>query len=117
MQTSYLFTFELIIFGAIGLIMNNLVNRLLFQWAGNNLLQRLLENNITISQYLIGIGSGSNVASSGEHVLIYKLRLRAAQTEKSLCIFDVGANQGQFLRLMHDGLRDSPTFFHAFEPW
>ena len=89
---------------------------LLIKWSGNDRFQRLLEKNVVFSQYLMGIGSGSDVASSGEHVLVQKLQRWYAKTGNALCVFDVGANQGQFLHLMQDGLHGIPVVFHAFEP-
>ncbi len=64
----------------------------------------------------MGIGAGSNVTSSGESVLIQKLRQRYQETGAPLCVFDVGANKGQFLSLMQSGLQGVPFVFHAFEP-
>jgi len=78
--------------------------------------QRLLEQNVTFSQYLMGIGSGSGVDSSGEMVLVQKLRQLYAKTGRSLCVFDVGSNKGQFLSLIVSGLQGTQFYVHAFEP-
>jgi FkbM family methyltransferase len=64
----------------------------------------------------MGIGAGSDVGSSGEKILIRKLRQRYATYSSPICVFDVGANQGQFLKLMADDLKDIPVTFHCFEP-
>lgn len=83
---------------------------------GNDALQRLLEKNVLASQYLMGIGAGSEVNSSGERILVEKLRQRQELNQSPLCVLDVGANRGQFLRLMLKGLEGVPALFHVFEP-
>ena len=80
--------------------------------------QELIGRNVAFSQYLMGIGAGSAVFSSGENVLIEKLKLLHANAKQSLCIFDVGSNKGQFLHLLFSGLNGHKIEFqvHAFEP-
>jgi FkbM family methyltransferase len=77
--------------------------------------QRLLERIVTHSEYLMGIGSGTSTDSSGEKVLIVKLK-QLGSAGAPLCIFDVGANTGQFLSLMEHGLQGNSFHIHAFEP-
>jgi FkbM family methyltransferase len=96
--------------------MKRRIQNLLIRLSSNARSQRLLERNVAQSQYLMGIGSGSGVASSGEAVLVHKLRQLNAKTGQSLCVFDVGANKGQFLSLIADGLQGVPFYIHAFEP-
>jgi FkbM family methyltransferase len=95
--------------------MKQTIQNLLIRISGNAQIQRLLEFNVTISQYLMGIGSGSSTGSSGEKVLIDKLKQYATPAQ-SLCIFDVGENKGQFLGLIEYGLGGIPCHIHAFEP-
>jgi FkbM family methyltransferase len=92
-----------------------LVN-LLVRISGSARLQRLLERNVAISQYLMGIGSGSSTDSSGEQVVIGKLKQQYRATGRPLCIFDVGANKGSFVGLIERGLQGTPFYLHAFEP-
>ncbi len=82
---------------------------------GNKLAQRFLEYNVIVAQYLMGIGSGSSPESSGEKVIVAKLKQRV-HLNLPLCIFDVGANKGQFLQMIRTGLKDIPAYIHAFEP-
>jgi len=89
--------------------------KLLVGLSSNALLQRLLEHNVTLSQYLMGIGSGGTPDTSGEKVLIDKLR-QEPSTGSPLCIFDIGANKGQFLKFIEHGLQDVSIHIHAFEP-
>lgn len=96
--------------------MKRLIQNLLNSLSSNARFQRILERNVTLSQYLMGIGSGSGVDSSGETVLVNKLKQLNAKTGQSLCVFDVGSNKGQFLSLIVGGLQDIPFYVHAFEP-
>ena len=92
------------------------MKKLLVRMSGNPVMQRLLGRNVVLSQYLMGIGSGDFVDSSGEVVVIDRLRQIHAATERSLCIFDVGSNEGQFLTLIMGGLQSASFNVHAFEP-
>jgi FkbM family methyltransferase len=83
----------------------------LAQLARSRLVQRSLERLISYAQSHLGIGSGADVLFSGEGVVFEELRKLAGPT----CIFDVGANQGQFLRLIDEGLK-APCQVHCFEP-
>jgi FkbM family methyltransferase len=102
--------------GAFGVTMRQLIKNLLINLSANTLFQRLLEQNVTLSQYLMGIGSGSGVDSSGEITLVHKLRQLHAKTRQPLCVFDVGSNKGQFLNMIVGGLQGLPFYVHAFEP-
>ncbi|TAK75363.1 MAG: FkbM family methyltransferase [Aquabacterium sp.] len=80
---------------------------------GNGLAQRLLQRNVFVSQYLMGIGSGSSASSSGE-LAVFKL-LRGS-VPGPYCVFDIGANKGQFLGVALQGLAGSAFTVHCFEP-
>jgi FkbM family methyltransferase len=61
----------------------------------------------------MGIGSGSNVLASGERAIFDELKHRL---NPPYCIFDVGANQGQFLRLAIENITVGDFSIHCFEP-
>jgi FkbM family methyltransferase len=94
----------------------SLFKKVLFRLSANEPVQRLLEFNVRAAQYLMGIGAGSSADSSGERVLVRALLAGHAGRDTPLTIFDVGANQGQFLTLIRKGLRGRPAHIHAFEP-
>jgi len=91
------------------------VLNILARLSGNNLAQRLLNFNVLAAQYLMGIGAGSRVESSGEGAIWRMLRAKV-KANQELCLFDVGANEGQFLEMIAGGLRGVPFCIHAFEP-
>lgn len=78
--------------------------------------QRLLERSVNALQFYMGIGSGGLPSSSGEKILCELLRRKYRPLNRPLCIFDVGANQGQFLEMLAAGLDGIPKVIHAFEP-
>jgi FkbM family methyltransferase len=94
------------------------IERFLVRLSGNDRAQRLLERSVNFSQLLMGVGSGSCTESSGERVLVEKLRETYTAGKRPLCVFDVGANKGQFLTMIVEGLtsEDVPFTAHAFEP-
>lgn len=98
--------------------MRRRIESLLVSLSANDRSQRLLTRSVNFAQYLMGIGSGSCPESSGEEVLVAKLQERYANSKQPLCVFDVGANKGQFLTMIVQGLRVGATPFsaHAFEP-
>jgi FkbM family methyltransferase len=82
---------------------------------GNAISQSVLGTIVLASRYLQGIGSGSDVACSGERVVFDVLKKRAGSTDP-LCVFDVGANRGQYLSLIQPCLADRSVAVHCFEP-
>ncbi len=93
----------------------NAVLRTLAVVFGNAWGQFLLERSVAAAQRLQGIGSGGDVHSSGEAAVISKLKA-ARPAERPLCIFDVGANKGQFLTFACNALGSREFHLHAFEP-
>lgn len=94
--------------------MYSFVKNALVTLTANEIAQRLLEWNLFASQYFMGIGPGGGVKSSGESAIIQ--RLWRCVNKAPLCVFDVGANKGQFLSLVTEGLRGREYRIHAFEP-
>jgi len=89
--------------------------RALARVTGGDFAQRLLANVADAAHYLMGIGAGTDAAASGERVVIEQLRRRLT-ADGPLCVFDVGANRGQFLELVLRGLANISVRVHAFEP-
>ncbi len=81
--------------------------------SGNRFMQSGLEMTVQTSQYLMGIGSGSGVQSSGEEAIFAILRQTLSPP---YCIFDVGANQGQFLDMALRHVAAPGLVIHCFEP-
>jgi FkbM family methyltransferase len=81
--------------------------------SGNKFVQKLLQKNVYISQYFMGIGSGSSVSTSGERIIFNVLSMRC---EPPYCIFDVGAYKGHFLDLALETISVTDFSIHCFEP-
>ena len=90
-----------------------ILKKVLIKASGNLFIQRVLEKNVQVSQYLMGIGSGDGVLSSGERAIFYLLKQRF---KPPYCIFDVGSNKGQFLQLILDSIAVDDFSIHCFEP-
>jgi FkbM family methyltransferase len=86
---------------------------ILSKMTGNSYIQKCLERNIRVSQYLMGIGSGIEVLSSGEESIFSFLKQRFTPP---FCVFDVGSNKGQFLHLVLENNEDNLLSIHCFEP-
>ncbi len=91
----------------------SILMKTLIKASGNRFIQSVLEKNVQVSQYLMGIGSGSEVLSSGEQAIFYVLKQRL---KPPYCIFDVGSNKGQFLQLILDNIEVGDFSIHCFEP-
>jgi len=81
--------------------------------------QYLLDEAVIAGQFMQGIGGGVNPEVSGERAIfgrIAKSGDRAGRGGEPLCIFDVGANLGQFLNVALDSLRNRKVNVHCFEP-
>lgn len=85
---------------------------------GSNYCQNLLEKNVAISQYLMGIGANGSPAESGEKILVTKLKQHYSKVKRPLNIIDAGANKGFFSTLIANGMNKLNISFniHAFEP-
>ena len=91
----------------------SILKKVLFKASGNRFIQSVLEKNVQALQYLMGIGSGSGVLSSGEQAIIYILKQKI---KPPYCIFDIGSNKGQYLQLILDNLSIGDFTIHCFEP-
>ena len=91
----------------------SILKNTLIKVSGNHFIQNILDKNVLISQYLMGIGSGGGVSSSGEQAIFHVLEKRI---KPPYCIFDVGSNKGQFLQLILDSISASDFSVHCFEP-
>lgn len=92
-----------------------LMKRLAIRLMSNGIAQQALERGVTRAQFLLGIGAGDDVATSGESALFRRLKADTREPEP-LCVFDVGANRGQFLKLAVSELAGYPFSIHSFEP-
>ena len=79
----------------------------------NRLAQQILQKTVVISNYFMGIGAGAHTSSSGEASILANLE---SYGTPPFVIFDVGANQGQFLQLALDNVANAKTQIHCFEP-
>ncbi len=93
----------------------SIIKRAFSVFTGNGLCQSLLEYNVKFSHYLMGVGAGTRVATSGEMSLVRHVNSYPA-SEGKLCVFDVGANVGQFASLMRSHCDMSRMTLHSFEP-
>ena len=89
------------------------LKRVLSALTANKYMQRCLQRNVQVSQYLMGIGSGSDVSFSGEEEMFNILKQRS---KPPFCIFDVGSNKGQFLQMVVDNIKIEDISIHCFEP-
>jgi FkbM family methyltransferase len=90
------------------------IRKVLIRMSGNRHVQRALEYDVFVAQLLMGIGGGSDVDDSGERAFIGSLP--QPLDGESLCVFDVGANAGQFLRVTLAVLEGRQVQLHCFEP-
>lgn len=91
----------------------SIIKNTLIKLSGNHLIQSLLDKNVFVSQYLMGIGSGGGVESSGEKSIFHALEQKITPP---YCIFDIGSNKGQFLSLTLENITTSDFSIHCFEP-
>lgn len=87
---------------------------MIFGISGNRFSQNFLDKKIRALQLLTGVGAGAGVKSSGEFAILKKLK---DFKSPSYCIFDVGANKGDFTNLALSYLNNKESFsIHCFEP-
>ncbi len=76
----------------------------------------VLDRFIQIAQFAQGIGAGGKSPSRGERAVVRRLFRGCSADSAPLTIFDVGANKGQFARIVCDQARQRPFALHCFEP-
>lgn len=94
--------------------MKQLLLRVASGLTANHFAQSYLGNAVRLADHLMGVGSGSSVAESGEDSVLLRLRKPAKSPE--IIVFDVGANQGQFLGVTLRRLAGISYQVHSFEP-
>lgn len=86
----------------------------ILHWSTSSLLvQRWLELNVSVSHALMGVGSTASLDGAAERGF---LRAFFRAHRGSCCLFDVGANTGQFLRLARVAGQRHDLDIHCFEP-
>lgn len=89
------------------------LTRVLSTVTANRPAQYGLEKTIKICLELMGVGAGTGAWASGERAMIGS----ALQGVEGVpCLFDVGANKGQFVSLLLDVLGSRNAQIHCFEP-
>jgi FkbM family methyltransferase len=79
----------------------------------NRFSQEALQRLVVYANYFMGIGAGAHAASSGEAAVLRNLKRYGTAP---LVVFDVGANQGQFLELALAMTSQQQMQIHCFEP-
>lgn len=93
--------------------MKRALKRFLASLTGGPRAQQLLVRAVNFAQTLRGIGTGADVLESGEGAAFATL---AGRAQPPYCIFDVGANHGQFLQLARRHIPLTQMHVHCFEP-
>ena len=81
---------------------------------GNETAQATINRLINWMQILHGVGSGCDVTFSGEREILRSLAEKVKM--EHITVFDIGANQGQFLREALRYLKNRRHEIHSFEP-
>jgi len=89
------------------------LTRIISPVTSNRLAQMALEKTVKLCLQLMGVGTGAGAWSSGERSMITSALATAGEVP---CLFDVGANKGQFLSLVLDVLKGRAAEIHSFEP-
>ena len=93
----------------------SIIKQAISVFTGNGVSQTLLEYNVRFAHYLMGVGAGTRVHTSGEWSLVRHINEYKA-SDGPLCVFDVGANIGQFAGMIREHSDMSRITIHSFEP-
>jgi len=92
----------------------NIVRKVASIACGTEFSQRMIEKRIKSFQRSAGIGAGGSVRNSGEFAVLKKV---SNLPGPEYCIFDVGANKGDFTELVLSSFKNDVSFsVHCFEP-
>ncbi len=87
--------------------------KFLVRISGNAFVQRLFAKQSRALNHAMGIGTSGNFFTDGEFVVFDLLE---KHSQPPYCIFDVGANKGQFLAYIQNSLGQKNYEVHCFEP-
>lgn len=90
-----------------------LYKNLLIHLSGNAFVQQLLAAQVRTMKQAMGIGTSGDFNNDGEFVVF---DLITKNYQPPYCIFDVGANKGQFLGYAKERMRQTDYSIHCFEP-
>lgn len=97
--------------------LRSVIKKSLIQMTGNWFSQGLLEEIVQTVHILQGVGGGSvgasEVQTSGERSIFDLMKRR---NNPPYCMFDIGANRGQFLHLLLENIATDEYSIHCFEP-
>lgn len=94
--------------------LSRIIRKLFIRIYGNKISQHFLDKRIKALQRFTGVGMGGCVKKSGEYIILKKLK---ELKSSCYCIFDVGANKGDFTNLVFSYFSNNePFFIHCFEP-
>jgi FkbM family methyltransferase len=91
----------------------SVLKKFVSRFTGNGISQSMLEYNVKFSHYLMGVGCGTKVETSGELALV---RLVNECRSATCRIIDAGANIGQFSNLITSRCPNTALEIHCFEP-
>lgn len=91
----------------------SLLRKLMMAGSKNETAQQLLETLHRKTLFYLGVGAGDDVNTSGEAAIVEAMTLKGSPP---YVVFDVGANQGQFLNLILATIGADACHVHCFEP-
>lgn len=94
--------------------MNKILTSILTSMAGKKKYQAFFENLYQASLKGMNIGGGSSTETSGERFAIEYIQQKL-KDEKYITIFDVGANVGEYSKMLRNIFKDNAHIF-SFEP-
>jgi FkbM family methyltransferase len=96
-------------------VIERIVRRLLRPMRGKPARQSFFELLLKQALLGMGVGTGSGVEESGESQVCEVIEKRVT-SDMLMCVFDVGANRGDYLRMLLNRWGNSLLEVHAFEP-
>jgi FkbM family methyltransferase len=96
-------------------MIRRIVRRLLKPMRGKPKRQPFFEWLLKQAELGMSVGTGSGVERSGELVACEVVESRVS-VESPICVFDVGANRGDYTRMLLERWADRKLAIHAFEP-
>ncbi len=96
--------------------MKKIIKKLFYLFAGTPKSQKIFVFLRRISLIGLGIGTGGNCTTSGEMEALKYIREKTKSNKRDAIIFDVGANAGNYTKLVLDVFGNRPIRVFSFEP-
>jgi FkbM family methyltransferase len=98
------------------MIMKSFARRYIFSLIATTYFQGIFKRLHRLTLWSMNIGLGGHAETSGEEYAFKRAIKNIVHKSNQVVVFDVGANKGQFAKLILNHIKETEIILHCFEP-